>query len=202
MPDDHLVTAVLTYDAARTEAPASSRRLGGLPEHVGALLLLVWWALPMTRATGGREPHALSFALGVMVIAIVANRVWRWVRPAELVAASGLVVAALVVCLASPVGWRGANEMGNWVFAAGTFVVARAYLRTPSRVRGALLAVALTGMAQFATGWLAWWGGENPAKPMIGSFYWHNQFAAFLLAPAIIAIALAVHRRQIDAEVA
>ncbi|HTD76050.1 MAG TPA: O-antigen ligase family protein [Chloroflexota bacterium] len=190
------MTAVLSYDDARTQAQPTSRWLGNLPEHLGALLLLLWWALPMTRGTGGREPHLLSIGLVIVVTAVVANRVWRWVRPRELVAAAGLVAAALVVCLASPVGWRGANELGNWAFAAGTFVVARSYLRTTARVRGVLLAVALTGMAQFATGWLAWWGGENPAQPMIGSFYWHNQFAAFLLAPAIIAKALAVWPRR------
>ena len=196
MPDDHLVTAVLTYDDARTQAPPRSRRFAGLAEHLGVLLLLAWWAVPMTRATGGREPHALSIGLVVVVVALTANQVWRRVRPAELALAAGLVAAAFVVCLASPVGWRGANELGNWAFAVGTFVVGRAYLRSPSRVRGALLAVALTGLAEFAAGWLAWWGGENPAEPMIGTFYWHNQFAAFLLAPALIAIALAVWPRR------
>ena len=187
---------MLTYDTARTEELSSLRRTAGWPEHLSAALLLVWWAYPMTRATGGREPHALSIGLAVLFVAIVANRVWRWVRPFELVASASLVTAALVVCLASPVGWRGANELGNWAFAIGSFVVGRAYLRSSARVRGAVLALALTGLLQFSAGWLAWWGGEDPATPMVGTFYWHNQFAAFLLAPAIISIALAVWPRR------
>ncbi len=45
--------------------------------------------------------------------------------------------------------------------------------------------------AQFAAGWLPWWGAQDPAKLFQGTFYWHNQVGIFLAVIGILALAVA-----------
>lgn len=159
-------------------------------EHVAVAALLIWWAWPLTRATGGREPHALSVGLGLLAVALVATRAWRRVSVPVLWLAASLPVAAFLVCLLAPTGWAGANEAASYAFAAGTFVAAHAYAGTAERRRALLALVALAGVVEFAEAWLPWWGGGDPSKQMWGTFYWHDQFGAFLLPAALIGLAL------------
>ncbi|TPX04773.1 O-antigen ligase family protein, partial [Schumannella luteola] len=47
--------------------------------------------------------------------------------------------------------------------------------------------------------WFPWWGGQDPTKLMWGSFYWHNQFAIYLVIGAAVAAVLAVAGRRVFA---
>src|SRR5207248_3061295 len=115
-------------------------------EHVSLAALLVWWAWPLTRATGGREPHVLSVGLGLLAVALVATQSWRRVRPTTLLLAAALPVAAFLVCLLAPTGWAGANEAASYAFAAGTFVAVTAYANTAERRRVVMALVAVAGV--------------------------------------------------------
>lgn len=165
-------------------------------EHLAVAAVLLWWAVPLTRATGGREPHVVSIGLFLVVAGLAVTRPWQRLRPLELLAAAALVVAALVVCLASPVGWAGANDLGSWSLATGVYLICRAYISSSQRALALVAFVALAGLLQFSDSWLAWWGGADPSRPMLGTFYWHNQYAAFLLVPALLGVALAVWPRR------
>jgi O-antigen ligase len=192
------VTALATLPAVEAEAPAKGRVSDPrtVIEHLAVAAVLLWWALPLTRGTGGREPHVVSVGVVLVLAGLAATRVWQRLRTLELMAAATVLVAALVVCLTSPVGWAGANDLGSWSFATGVFLMCRAYIRSRERALALIAAVALAGLLQFSDGWLAWWGGSDPSRPMLGTFYWHNQYAAFLLVPALLGVALSAWPRR------
>lgn len=178
---------------AHVAAPSSALRALARPgrlEHAAVGALLVDWAWLLSRGTGGRDPHTLTVGLGLLILALAASRPWRRVPATTLWLAASLPVAAVAVCLVAPTGWRGANEAASYAFAAGTFVVVRAYARTAERRRALLALVALAGAIEFAEAWLPWWGAGDPSRPMWGTFYWHNQYGAFLLPGALIGLAL------------
>jgi O-antigen ligase len=74
-------------------------------------------------------------------------------------------------------------------------VAVAAYARSLRRAYLIGAIVAAAGAVQFCWSFVAWWGGRDQSIPMVGTFYWHNQYAAFLLAPALIALTLLVNHR-------
>jgi hypothetical protein len=56
-------------------------------------------------------------------------------------------------------------------------------------------------MEQFSQAYLPWWGGQSVARLMVGTFYWHNQFAAFMLAGAVVSIVLATRAPGVERSV-
>ena len=68
------------------------------------------------------------------------------------------------------------------------------YGPSPASATRRLLVLAVVvgaAVAQMAWSMIAWVGGADPSAVMVGTFFWHNQFAAFLLAPAVIGAGLA-----------
>ncbi|HVA61946.1 MAG TPA: O-antigen ligase family protein [Mycobacteriales bacterium] len=153
---------------------------------------VAWWAIPLTHAVGGRTPGAVPEALLAIVPALVLTRPWsrlpRWVLALGLAVAAG----AIAVCGFAPTGWTGADTAAAYVYAVVAFWVAMAYARTPTRQRLLAVAVALAGLDQFGHAFEPFWDGGQPGRTMVGTFYWHNQYAAFLLAPALAGLALVV----------
>jgi O-antigen ligase len=159
--------------------------------HGAVALALVWWAFGLTHATGGRDPWALTIAMPSALLALAAVRPWRVMTARSLVLAAAVSLAPALVCLIDPTHWFGANQAATYAYSAALFVTVRAYAGTTAR-RAAVLAVVLgAGVAQFAWSTIAWVGGGDPSSVMSGTFYWYNQYAAFLLAPAIIGAGLA-----------
>jgi O-antigen ligase len=198
LADSSEVTS-LALSEVRTPVAAEPRSQGGqrraLLEHVVALAVLGVWAVPFTRAVGGRDAHAeLVFAI-VLLPALLLLRSWR-ARSRELVAAFAIAAAALSVCLLAPSGWWGADVAGGYVLAAAAFVGLRRYVRDVERVEVVAVAVCLAGLYQFSQAFLPWWGSRNAATEMSGTFYWHNPYAAFLLPAAIIGLGLVVAGRS------
>ena len=163
-----------------------------MAEHVAVVLALAWWAIPLTHAVGGRAPHALVLGLCSLAPALGLTRWWQ--RP-RLVVALPLTVAAaaLLVCVASPTGWAGADVAAGYVYSALLFAVMSGYVRSAARASVVVAALLLAGIDQFGQAFLAWAGGGSSANAMTGTFYWHNPFAAFLLPPALAALAVAAH---------
>lgn len=161
-------------------------------EHTSVASLLVWWALPLTRAQGGRGPAVTAVALVLGLVALVANDALRRISRTCLVVLVALPVAAVLDCLFAPTGWYGADSTAGYALAAVTVAVAAAYSRTPARRTAMVIAVSAAGLVQFGTAFVPWWGGEDPAAAMTGTFYWWNPFAAFLLPGALLGAAMAV----------
>ncbi|MCW2671726.1 MAG: hypothetical protein JWP14_315 [Frankiales bacterium] len=185
------------------DAPAHERVTAGpaLPtlspravlEHGSVAALLLWWAIPMTRNEGGRGHGSTAVALVLVAVALWANgALSRMSRTASTLVVA-VPVAALVVCLASPTGWYGADDAAAYTLGALTVAVIAGYARTAQRRRVVVSAVCAAGLLQFAEAFLPWWGGEDPSSAMTGTFYWWNPYAAFLLPGALLGGALAVH---------
>lgn len=175
--------------------PGWARALHTWLPDAAVVALLAWWATYLTWGTGGREPHLLSVACVLAALAWVAVRPERTLSPWALLPTGALAGGACLVVAFSPTGWAGRDDAGAWVLAAATGPVLLAWVGDERRreVRRMLLVVALLGAggAQFAAGWLPWWGAQDPEKLFQGTFYWHNQVGIFLAAIAVLALAVA-----------
>jgi hypothetical protein len=179
--------------ASPTTAPARSSR--GLVPGVVIGLAVAYLTMPFAQATGGRDPWAVTRAAAVVLVALIAAKPWERLRAGTLALAAAVAVAAMAVCIVTPPGWFGATRASAYGLAAGIFVAVASYARSLRRacLVGGIAAVA--GAVQFCWSFVAWWGGRDQTMAMVGTFYWHNQFAAFLLAPALIALALLLRNR-------
>jgi O-antigen ligase len=192
------VTTLFEHATTPKEVPASARRsldLGQLLEHAAVVLLMLWWAGPMTRAQGGRGPGATAWALALLVPALLLTRAWSRVSAVLLIAAWAVPLGALAMCLLAPSGWNGADDLASYTLASLLVPVIVAYGRTPERRSALVAAIVLAGMVEFAEAFLPWWGGGNPAVAMIGTFFWWNPYAAFLLPGALLGAALVIGNR-------
>ena len=158
-------------------------------------LAVAYLTMPFAQATGGRNSWALTKAAVVVVVALVAAKPWQRLRVGTLALAVAVAVAALAVCLVTPPGWFGATRASSYGLAAGAFVAVASYARSLRRAYLVGAIVAAAGAVQFCWSFVTWWGGRDQSIAMVGTFYWHNQYAAFLLAPALIALTLLVNHR-------
>lgn len=195
-PADAVDVTALALDAApaATRPRVSARALWTGSEHVLVLANVVWMMTGSARDWGGRAPYAVSIGLALGAGALIAIRIWRCLPPTWLAMGAAVSVAALAVCAVTPPGLYQATSAAAYCRAAVTVLLVAAYANT--RARRALVAavVAGGGALQFTFAFTPWWGSDSPATPMIGTFYWHNPYAAFLLAPALIGLALFVER--------
>jgi O-antigen ligase len=176
-----------------TTAPAAVSK--GIVPGVIIGLAVAYLTMPFAQATGGRDSWALTKAAVVVVLALVAAQPWRRLRVGTLALAVAVAVAALAVCLVTPPGWFGATRAASYAVAAGAFVAVASYARSVRRAYLIGAIVAAAGAVQFCWSFVVWWGGRDQTIPMVGTFYWHNQYAAFLLAPALVALTLLVNHR-------
>ena len=186
-------------DPSAEPRPGRLAALRAWAPDVAVVAVLAWWATYLTWGTGGREPHLLSVACVLTALAWLAVRPERSLSPWATLPAGALAVGACLVVAFSPTGWAGRDDAAAWVLAAATGLVLLAWAgdedeRGHTEVRRTLLLVALLGAggAQFAAGWLPWWGAQDPEKLFQGTFYWHNQVGIFLAAIGVLALATVV----------
>ncbi len=173
----------------------TGRSKAELLEHAAMIALLAIWAVPFTRATGGRGVHNELVFAAVLVVLLPAMRAWR--APTRSIIAAALVAAAaLLVCVFAPSHWYGSDVAAGYVIAAGAYVGARRYARDDERRLLLATSVCLAGLYQFEQAFLPWWGSRNPSVQMAGTFYWHNPYAAFLLPSAVLGLGLIVTGRR------
>ena len=165
-------------------------------EHLVAALTVLWWAGPMTTRLGGRGPAATAVAIVLVALLFAVTRAWRRVSLSLLVAAALVAVGGLVMCLAAPTGWYGADDFAGYVLFALAVPSFAAYASTPKRRVLLVCAIPLAGLAQFAQAFWPWWERGDPTGAMIGTFYWWNPYAAFLLPGAILGAALAIRHER------
>jgi O-antigen ligase len=184
------VTSLLDAEAPAAPAAQPGSSWHERLEHVLAIGLLLWWLGPMTRSTGGKGGGAVLGALLLSLALILVVR--RRVAVSSWVLMVAVLVAGPVVGATAPSGWYGADALASYAAAALTLSGLRAYARSAQRREAVVALVCVAGLLQFAEGFLAWWGGQDPARPMVGTFYFWNPFAAFLLPGALLGVALAV----------
>lgn len=186
----------LALDAApaATRSRVTAGALWTAAEHALVLANVVWMMTGSAYDWGGRAPYAVSIGLALGACALVATRIWRRLPTVWLALGAAVSAAALVVCAATPPGLYQATSAAAYCRATVTLLLVAAYATT--RTRRALVAavIAAGGALQFAFAFTPWWGSDSPSTPMIGTFYWHNPYAAFLLAPALLGLALFLER--------
>lgn len=155
---------------------------------VSVVLLLGWCGSALVLRTGGREPHVLSVGLFLLLGALVAVRPWRLLPVVLYGGLCAVGAASFGVVLLAPTGWAGASEAASWTFASQVAAVVLAWATTELRRAGVLAGLAASSLLSFAAGWMAWWGGQNPAAPFLGTFYWHNQEGIYLAAGAVLGL--------------
>ena len=127
---------------------------------------------------------------------MAVTRPWQRLAAPPLVAVAAVAVAALLVLVVTG-GGRDAGVAAlsyGVVLACGLVVVA--YGRTPARRAAVATVVCAGGVAQFAWALVPWWGAADPSRPMVGTYDWHNQFAAALIAPALLGLGLLLAGRR------
>ncbi len=134
--------------------------------------------------------------VSVLLPCLVVLRPWRYcsTRSVLLVFCAPAVGAGCVAALA-PYGDGGAISLGRWGYFSGIVLATAAFAPNGRAADGAvsLVALLLTGLQQFAQGWLAWWGGGTSVDgPMLGTIYSANPFGSLVLAFALMAAAVAV----------
>ena len=176
--------------------PAAARRpwLADRLPDLAVLCPLLWWATSLMWGTGGREPHLLTVMALLLVIPLLVVRPWAVLPLPVYGLLTGIGVAAFGVVLTSPTGWHGAHDAAAYACAGQLAAVTLAWAGTAAR-RQALagLVVAAAGL-ELARGWLGWWGGQNVARPFVGTFYWHNPAGIMLAAGALLGAGLVMAR--------
>lgn len=182
--------AVTQVEHARTQVDGTALRPGAVLELVATPIAVVVALFYLAQQWGGREPGVESWALLAAGVALFSVR--TRLRPKPTALALALSAAALLTLLTTGVLRGGAVAAGAYALAAALYLSVVAWARTPER-RAALAAiVAASGAVEFAWAFVPWWGAGEVSKAMVGTYYWKNQFAAALLAPAVLGAWLAL----------
>lgn len=162
------------------------------------LLASAWWLLEVTRSWAGRDAPAVTVGAALIAVAVVAVRPDRVLPWGAVVLAAVLSAAAFVVPLTAPTGWAGAPVAATYVCATWLAVaVTAALVSRPETRTWFALVVLISAPVEFASGWLDWWGGRDPSRPMLGTFFWHNPYAAFLIPGGLVGLGFWVWRRRV-----
>lgn len=177
-------------------APTATGRPSPWSERVEwaayAVVVLIW-AFYVLPARGGWEQYVVPTACLALLPSLLVLRPWRNCSPSLMVLASAPALGAVVVAAASPYGDGGPISLSRWGWFAGVLVATAAFARTPNRRAGVVVAVLLVGLQQYASGWLAWWGGGDTVDgPMLGTIYSANPFGSLMLGFALCGAAVAL----------
>lgn len=162
----------------------------GLRAHLATALVFVslaYWGIPLTHDTGGRHSWTLGAACLLLAPAACAVRPWLHLSSSHVAVALAPFLAALVVGWTAPTGFSDLAQVASYAYAGGVYLTVRAWADSGARRLAVLALVALVGLEQMSQAWLPWWGSQDVATKMLGTFYWHNQFAAFVGAVAVLA---------------
>lgn len=163
-----------------------------LAEHASLGLFAVVWIFVVLPATGGL--HDRSTALGVLaaVPALLLTRPWQNVGRMTLSLLACVAGGGLLVLTVTPPGWAQADSVAAHLAGGLAFVVVAAYARSAERRLAVVIVLVLALLFQFTQAWLPWWGGADPNKLLVGTFYWHNPLGAYFTGLGLLAGAVAV----------
>ena len=160
------------------------------------LVAVAWWLVFAVHNWGGRGPHAVSIGAVITLVALLAARPDRNLGRPSLALAAVASVAAFVVAATAPTGWQGATIAAPYACVAWlTVAVAAEVRRRPRTTELVALVILIATLTEFYGGWTAWHGGMDPRVPFIGTFYWHDQVATFMIPGSLIGMAFWLVRR-------
>jgi O-antigen ligase len=155
-----------------------------------------WWLVAAPRFWGGRSAGAVTVGAILTALALLAIQPQRYLPARAIWSALAVSASALGVAALAPTGWGGAATAASYVCVSWTVVAVAAAVVRNARVVNLLLLLVVVGvLVEVGESWLAWWGGADAGRPIIGTFYWYDPFAAFLVAGTLIALSLWLRRR-------
>ena len=170
------------------EVPQQRRGWRSTVELVAAVLAVIGFELVVVQAVGGREEGAVTKGLLTLVPALVLSRPWARLAPGVLLVAALPALGALYLCLFSPLRWAGADQLATAGYAGLLFLtIAAAGSSAPRR---SLLSSCLAWTGAFQALYAIWvWSADGGlSEPLIGTYYWHNPFAAHVGAAALMLV--------------
>ncbi|MHB1614901.1 MAG: O-antigen ligase family protein, partial [Actinomycetes bacterium] len=188
---DALQVTTLVDPAAPTAATPHTRTV--VPVVLAAVVVatVAWCLVPLAQGMGGRSRGLLSTGLVLLVVALataslpVVHRSLP-ISPRAAWLATWLAGAALLVTAVTPPGAYLGSYAASYGYAAGLAVLVAGWARQRTRRELLLGLVAVSGAVEAASGLVPWWGGGGSTPgPMVGTFYWYNQFAIFVVAGAL-----------------
>jgi O-antigen ligase len=183
-------STTLTPTEPATSVPRPS--VVGLVELLATPIAVACALLYAAQQTGGRDTGATSWTLITAGVAFVSVAPWARLSRTALLLTLAVNTAALLALVTTGVLRSGAVAAGTYVLATTLLLTVLAWARTPQRRAAIAALVAASGAIEFAWSFVPWWGRGDVSSPMVGTFYWHNQFAAALLAPAVLGVWLAL----------
>jgi O-antigen ligase len=188
-------TAVASPPPAPQRSPRALDRVWADAPVALVLAACAWWLLVAPRLEGGRGAGAVTGGAILTALATLATQPHRFVPRGAIWLALAVSAAAFGVALTAPTGWAGASTAATYVCVSWTLVAVGAAAVRDRRVPNLVMLVLVGGaLVEVAESWLAWWGGSDPTHPIVGTFYWYNPFAAFLLAGTVIALSMWLRR--------
>jgi O-antigen ligase len=179
----------------RRRVPGADEWREHLPT-IAVLAAVVWWLVFAAHNWGGRGPHAVSIGAGFTLVAVLATRPDRRLGYVPLILAAATSAGSFVVAATALSGWQGATVAATYACVAWlTLAVAAEVRRRPQTALLLVGVILVATLEEFAGGWTAWHGGMDARTPMSGTFYWYNQFAAFMIPGAILGAAFWLGRR-------
>lgn len=171
--------------------------------NAGPLAVVVasaWWLVEVTRSWAGRDAPSVTVGAILLAVALVFARPDRVLSRSALFFAAAISIGAFVVPLSAGTGWAGAPDAAIYVTGVWLAItVAATVIARPDAMTWFLTLVAASAPIEFMSGWLGWWGGDDPRRPMVGTFYWHNPYAAFLIPGGLVGLLLWSWRDRIFA---
>lgn len=172
-------------------------RLGAYLPLISVLAMVAYLIGPLAWADGGRDPHVMTIGAMLTALAVLATRPHQVLSFAFVGLSASVSLAAFAVAVWAPTGWAGSSAAARYACAAWVPTAVVALIRErPAALEPVAALLPLAAAAEFAQGWLAWWGGGDPTREMIGTFYWHNPYAAFLLPGALVGLWLWIVARR------
>ncbi|MHB2024211.1 MAG: O-antigen ligase family protein, partial [Mycobacteriales bacterium] len=189
--------ALLTLPTGETAATGTGpwRGLRSWLEHASVLFAAAVWILVMTRNSGGHVGWSLTGGALSLLPALAFVRIARVGRGVALAVGGSIVGGIVALSLTAP-GWSRAPWFGDQAYGLVCFLVALNYATTHRRRLALAGTVVAAGVWEFGLALLPWWGHGDPAVMMVGTFYWHNQFGAFMLGTGLCGAGLYVLGRS------
>jgi O-antigen ligase len=164
--------------------------------NVAVVVAVAWWLLGVTRLGGGLRPGAVTVGALLTAAAVCAVRPDRVLPKPAVWLAVWISAGAILVAATAPTGWAGAPAAASYVCAAWTLLSVAAGVVADRRlvdylvlllVGGVILELAETAQLRLT--------GTSNEVPMVGTFYWFDSFAPYLIPGTSLGLALWLQRR-------
>ena len=167
---------------------AASQRVTHHGVDAIVLVTLLVWLIPLTHGFGGRDPGILTLGLVILLPALVVSGIGSLPRRHLLALFPG--GGAFVAVLFSPRRGDGLDEAATWLVAGLLYLIVAAWLKRGGNAALVGIVVFVACLDQFFSAWWPWFGVGDTSSLMRGTFFWHNQFAAFMIGCGLLAAAV------------